>query len=324
MNPLISVCIPNYNCEKFIEKMVSTIQNQTYSNLDILIGDNTSTDQSIAIIQALQAKDQRIRYYQNLQNIGFARNCNRLIEEAKGEYVAIYHSDDMYDKTIIEKQKQFLDQHPEVAAVFTRHVLIDPTDKVIKSAEKCGTDYIIFDQTGYLDSFICDDKNIIVCPTGMFRRSVLLDLKGFDLEIKYIEDVELWVRILENHKIGILNEPLFKYRVHFNQGSQVYKQLDRESLHFSIPYLQEYFKKSPDLQARYQEPMKKMIADDYLELAKNQIILKNKAKLIEYIRVSKKYFIFPFPSKQWLTQHSKWVFIRFFMRLQMLKNRGMI
>ncbi|MCI8778348.1 MAG: glycosyltransferase family 2 protein [Bacilli bacterium] len=101
-NELISIIIPVYNTEDYLDKCLSSIINQTYKNIEIIIIDDGSTDNSKKIIKQYMNKDCRISYYyQNNSGVAIARNSG--IDKAQGDYIAFIDSDDYIDLTFIEK-----------------------------------------------------------------------------------------------------------------------------------------------------------------------------------------------------------------------------
>jgi glycosyltransferase involved in cell wall biosynthesis len=127
--PLVSVCVPVYNGEKYIKKTLETIINQTWRDFELIISDDGSKDNTLAIIQ--EFNDDRIIINRNPVNLGQAGNINKLIELAQGEYIAIYHADDLYEPDILEKEVNFLNKHPEAVAVFAMYDQIDSKDNKI-------------------------------------------------------------------------------------------------------------------------------------------------------------------------------------------------
>lgn len=226
---LISICIPTFNSELYLTETIESIINQTYKNIEIIIGDNASTDRTLDLIRQYSNKDPRVSYYQNDTNIGYSKNCNKLISLSKGDYVAIYHSDDVYDHSIIEKQVSILNLDPSLLGVFTSYTCIDENGSNIENV------YYPIEPTNYLLSVNLDryiriilekGSSCFCCPTSMIRRKIYLELNGYDETKKYIEDQDMWARILLNGNLGIINQKLVKYRIHSAQGSSVY--LNRE------------------------------------------------------------------------------------------------
>lgn len=101
-NPLVSICIPSYNRADLIEETIASALAQTYRNIEVIINDNCSTDNSWALLQHLAAKDTRIRIFQNQSNLGAVRNWQSVMRHARGEYALILWSDDLIKETFIE------------------------------------------------------------------------------------------------------------------------------------------------------------------------------------------------------------------------------
>jgi len=115
---LISILIPVYNREKFIKETVSCAQNQTYENIEIVIVDNQSTDNTWTILKDMAKNDLRIKLFQNRENIGPVRNWKRCIDEAKGKYGKILWSDDLIAHDFLEKTIHFFIDHDDIGFVF--------------------------------------------------------------------------------------------------------------------------------------------------------------------------------------------------------------
>lgn len=98
----VSICIPTYNSVKFLHLMLDSIVEQTYKNIEVIISDNASTDNTVAFAQEYCDK-YKWNFYQNEVNIGAGANFNKLIELTTGDYIAIYHADDVYHPTIVEE-----------------------------------------------------------------------------------------------------------------------------------------------------------------------------------------------------------------------------
>jgi len=104
-SPLVSVCIPVYNREEYIENTVNSVLGQTFQNFEIIIIDDGSTDNSILIIKSIQ--DSRIKLFQNGVNKGVVYSRNRYLEEASGNFIAMLDSDDIWAPNKLEKQLDF-------------------------------------------------------------------------------------------------------------------------------------------------------------------------------------------------------------------------
>ena len=130
--PHVSIGLPVYNGQKYLEEALISILNQSYSDFELIISDNASTDQTQAICYAYMAKDNRIRYYRNDKNLGVAPNYNRVYEVSLGDYFKWADYDDILAPDFLYKSVETLDQNPEVVACFPRVKLIDAQGKFLE------------------------------------------------------------------------------------------------------------------------------------------------------------------------------------------------
>ncbi|GAA4449602.1 glycosyltransferase family 2 protein [Rurimicrobium arvi] len=101
-NPLVSICIPSYNRADLIEETIASALAQTYTNIEVIVNDNCSTDSSWQLLQELAAKDARLRIFQNESNLGAVRNWQSVMKHAQGQYALILWSDDLVKETFVE------------------------------------------------------------------------------------------------------------------------------------------------------------------------------------------------------------------------------
>lgn len=103
LNPLISICIPSFNAEKFIKETIISWQNQSYSNFEIIIQDDCSTDSTFEIVLELTKHDNRIKLFKNQTNLGIGRNWNACYNNSIGEFIVIFNADDLIEPLFLEK-----------------------------------------------------------------------------------------------------------------------------------------------------------------------------------------------------------------------------
>jgi glycosyltransferase involved in cell wall biosynthesis len=212
--PLVSICIPTYNAEKTVVSTFQSILNQTYQNLEIIVVNNASTDNTLALLQ--QFKDPRIKIYTNEENIGGERNWSRCIGLASGEYIAIFHSDDLYMPEMVEKQVQTFHDNPSVGAVFTMANHINERGEIIGEsillpAELKGKGIYYFSE---IFIAILGNLNFLMCPSAMVRNEIYKELAPFNIErFGTSADLDMWLMILKRHPIAILDEKLMCYRI---------------------------------------------------------------------------------------------------------------
>ena len=274
---LVSICIPTYNSEKYLEQTLNSILKQTYNNIEIIIGDNASTDNTHEVIKKFKELDPRIKYYINDYNLGYSKNCNKLISVSNGEFIAIYHSDDIYNLKIVEKQVDILNNNLDLLGVFCSFETINDLGDSIKTKyfPNYTNQYLIkinFDN--YINNILTKGASFFCCPTSMIRKEVYATLNGYDENLKYIEDQDMWARILLSGNLAIINESLIKYRIHDYQGSSIYKIRSIEKRSIPLDHII-HFLEIRALSNKYKELIFKAEAADDIKLAKVAAKTKN-------------------------------------------------
>ncbi|MEM7113413.1 MAG: glycosyltransferase family 2 protein [Chloroflexota bacterium] len=125
MVPRVSLGLPVYNGERYLAKAIEAILGQTYTDFELIISDNASTDRTQAICQAYAQQDGRIRYLRNSHNLGAARNFNIVVEEAQGDYFKWVAHDDLMAPTYLGKCVAILDTQPDVTIAYSGIQVID-------------------------------------------------------------------------------------------------------------------------------------------------------------------------------------------------------
>jgi glycosyltransferase involved in cell wall biosynthesis len=222
--------------ERFVGTALQSILAQTYSNVEIIFIDNGCTDNTYEAARA--AADERVRFVRVMPNMGGYQAMNKAVELARGELIAIYHSDDFYEPNIIEKEVVYLESHPEAGAVFCMEHFIDEHGTIFGGAslpaELRGRDPLTYAD---IFPFLLRQKNILFCcPTFMVRRAVWDAVGPFDADRLDIgSDLDMWIRVVRHCPVGILDERLMRYRVTRKQWSARYKRLRTEpEIHFAI------------------------------------------------------------------------------------------
>jgi glycosyltransferase involved in cell wall biosynthesis len=221
IRPLVRICIPTHNAGKTLRETLVSVLAQTYAPLEVMIIDNASTDDTVEVAESFN--DPRVSVLRNVENIGGERNFTRCIEQSAGAYTAIFHADDVYMPTMVEKQIAFLELHPDAGAVFVNAALIDSKGHKLGNyglgAAHQSKDNL-YDFTSIM-KMILRHSNFLICPSAMVRTSVYRNdiIKWNGDDFKTSADLDVWLRILQKHRIGILPEPLIHYRISLLQGS---------------------------------------------------------------------------------------------------------
>jgi len=292
--PKVSISVPLYNKEKYIGRTISSLLSQTFSDFELIICDNASSDKSLEIVSSFN--DPRIKIFTEKETNWDGSNWNKCVTLSSGKYVALFHADDLYDPQIIEKQVKAFEKYPELGAVFTRAYTIDEKDAVM--GEMFADEALIKSETVNLDaalrSYIETGRGSFICPSATILKSVYDNIGLYRLPegiYKFGNDYDLYFRVLEKYPIKILPEKLVKYRIYPEQDTNrcVKKNLE-PNVFFHIV---RKFKDSPALKKPLDEHLIKMTLDsekkDMYICAFNAIDKKNyqyaKELLIEASRI---------------------------------------
>ncbi len=212
MKNLVSVIIPSYNHEKYIKDCIMSVINQTYQNLEILVMDDKSVDNSASIIKSI--KDPRLRFFCSKVNRGTVRTVNDLMKKCKGKYIAIIGSDDMWESDKIEKQVAYLEQHNNVKAVFTEAEIIDENGHLYDFDESFNEN--IFQNAnitrGSRMRMFFEHGNHLCHSSSLLSSEIVNKIGLYDITYRQLHDYEYWVRLINEYDIYIINEKLVKYR----------------------------------------------------------------------------------------------------------------
>ncbi|MDU1904263.1 MAG: glycosyltransferase family 2 protein [Dysgonomonas sp.] len=215
--PKVSVILPVYNAERYLYDAISSVIGQTFTDWELVIINDGSTDDSHQIISKFT--DNRIHYYQNKNNLGLIKTLNKAISLSCGEYIARMDADDICLSTRFERQVEFLDEHPDYAMCGSWVNVIDEN-----SAEKGKI--LNFTNNEYLQIHLLFSVPF-VHPTVMIRTEVLKD-NLYDETFKHIEDYELWCRIVGKYKVANVPYYLLNYRWHSTNISVLNSQTQKK------------------------------------------------------------------------------------------------
>lgn len=211
--PKVSVVIPTYNHEKYVGECIQSILDQTYQDFEIIITDDGSSDGTVNVIKEFD--DSRIQLYTHAENKGACTAVNNCIRKAVGEYIAVLSSDDAWEPTKLEKQVKYLDDHPEISAVFTKVAFINESSTLIGLADYDR--FYIFDKKNrpryaWLNQFFFKG-NCLCHPSVLIRRKCYDDIGLYDERMANIPDQDMWVRLCFKYEIHIIDEKLVHFRV---------------------------------------------------------------------------------------------------------------
>lgn len=218
--PKVSIIVPVYNGEKYVRESLDSILAQTYSDTEILVLDDASTDGTPAILESYA---DRVRVIRQPQNRGIYANANDGIALAQGDYICVYHADDVYMPAMVEREVEFLDRHPSAGAVFSSMVFIGPSSEEFGQLELPpeirGSRPLDYSQV--LNTLLRYTNHFLMCPTAMVRASVYREVGVYRQDqFRNTSDMEMWLRIAQKYDLGVLDERLLRYR-HFHDSSSL-------------------------------------------------------------------------------------------------------
>ncbi len=199
--PLVSVIIPCYNHEKYLEQSILSVINQTYKSIELIVIDDGSKDNSVEMIKNLQ-KTSDFKFIVQ-ENMGVCKTLNKAIKLSTGKYISILASDDYWDLTKIEKQVNIL-ENSNSEFCFAQAVEFDAKEKKEIFPKEVNLNRI---------NKIIFIKNIVPAGTIFFTRNLYNQLNGFDENLK-MEDWDFVVRSSYLTNFSFIKEPLLYYRSH--------------------------------------------------------------------------------------------------------------
>lgn len=202
INPKVSVVIATYNRAHFIRAAIDSVLAQTFSDYEIVVVDDGSTDTTQEVVKSYGNK---VRYYYQ-RNQGKATAQNYAVAQAKGEYIALLDDDDVWFPNKLEIQMKVLEQDPDLGFVCSESQLTDEKGQLIRHWQKKQTSKETFESLY--------EENFIQHSTVVVRKRFLDMVGGLDTALKTTEDYDLWLRLAKVCKFKYIPMPLVEYRQH--------------------------------------------------------------------------------------------------------------
>ncbi len=235
--PLVSVIMNCYNGERWLREAIGSVYAQTYPHWEIVFWDNASTDGSAEVARAY---DSRLRYFRSEATTSLGAARNRAVAAAKGELLAFLDTDDIWTPTSLERRVELMSQG-DYAACYGGHLSANENGRVVGK-------YIPSYPSGHIFEALLKQWDLSIL-TAMVRTSVLQESGlSFDPTIVASEEYCLFLQLAMDHKVGVLNEVLARYRVH--DRALTNRSIDRWAYE-RVYTLDTICKRRPDLRARY-------------------------------------------------------------------------
>ena len=214
MTPKVSVILANYNEEKYIAEAIESVINQTYTNWELIIVDDASTDRSQEIINRYRDTRIKTEFCKKNQHVAYASNLG--IDMATGEYIAKIDSDDIWEPEKLEKQISFMEEHTEYGVCFSKVNIIDEESE--EANTKFSDIFELFNkvknrsQEEWIKYFL-KNGNCLCNASAVIRKAALQCVGGhYNLAFVGAEDYELWMRLVIKFPIYVMDERLVRYR----------------------------------------------------------------------------------------------------------------
>jgi glycosyltransferase involved in cell wall biosynthesis len=229
--PLLSVTVLNYNYGHYLPTCLNSILGQTFKNFELIIINDTSTDNSLEIIQPYLA-DSRVRLIDHQINKGFVASLIEGSEQSRGKYITVISADDwVVDSQAFEKQVAVMNADPQVAVVFTNYGFYRDEQNFISARNPAPANYI---REG-LDVFKELVHNRFPQHSGTIIRKTAYDaIGGYDANLHYAVDGHMWLGLCHVGKVAYINDVCHAYRIHgtnMSKKKEVVQHSMQEVLH---------------------------------------------------------------------------------------------
>lgn len=231
-SPLVSIICLSYNHEKFVTQALDSVVNQTYKNIELLIADDFSPDNSADVIEKWLLNHPEIHFTRNAVNLGNTKTFNSLFRRAQGEFIIDLAADDILKPDCVANQLQGFRDYQDAGLVYGNMKLIDENDKDL------GYYYPVNDQlsatnppnSGDVYKDIINQKHKICSVTAMMKRSMLDELGGYDETLAF-EDLDIWIRGSRRYSFYFLDKILVTRReLKSSMGSIIFRKNDPRTI----------------------------------------------------------------------------------------------
>lgn len=232
--PKVTVCLPTYNSGEFITQAIDSVLQQTFTDFELIISDDCSTDNTPEVIKSYLQKDSRIRYLKNSKNLGLFANWNQCLESADGEYITIFAQDDVMLPKNLEQKVKILDKYQNIGLVTSSIMVVDANNNHLNwNWANYAEDKFVNGKEWVRN--ILGEANPICCPFVLMRRQVLEKIgRKFNESYAYAADLELWLRIALVADLYFVKEILGYYRWHEGNKTHSFDDFYQVKEHLQI------------------------------------------------------------------------------------------
>jgi glycosyltransferase involved in cell wall biosynthesis len=225
MKPEVSIVVKSYNHAAYVGETIRSVLDQSFQDFEIVVTDDGSTDGTPNVVRGFA--DPRIRLEVFEKNRGISAAMNACIARANGEFIAILNSDDFALPGRLQRQVDFLREHPDIAAAFGLPRTVGEHGEPTANFADFALPFSLPDlsRTTLLRHFFFH-CNFLCAPTAMVRRAVYAKSGSYDRRLTNLQDFDMWVRLCTDHEIHVLPEELTAYRVRAENSNMSAPRLD--------------------------------------------------------------------------------------------------
>jgi len=226
-SPLVSVCIPAFNHEKYVGDAIDSVLSQTMQDFEIVITDDCSTDKTRDVITSYT--DERIRFFTSPRNSGPGAAANNNLLNARGKFIALLASDDIFVPTKLETQVSFLESNPDIGAAFSWMTYVSESGDDFDTP--VSTDHVDIHNRSQAEwlGYLLFSGNPFSAPTAMLRRSLVDTIGLLDSRMLQVQDLDFWIRACLKAQVHIIPERLIRYRIRANSANASANSPDQQA-----------------------------------------------------------------------------------------------
>ena len=274
--PKVSVLMPSFNYAQYLRIAVNSVLSQSYSDLEVIVTDDCSTDGSREVVEECRRADSRVVSVLHDVNRGLARARNTGFAASSGTFVALCDADDVWLPDKLKIQMEYFEREPNTGLVHSDSLIID------KDGNPTGERFSALfhgkhqKTAGSLFEALCL-RNFLCVPTVTMRRQAFIYAGGFPEGLRSLEDWVCWTKISRKYLVSYIDDPLVQYRVHGSGLSNNQRNMARNRVTALRLLMEEY----SDISAKTRAKMLYSLGMSYMEIDESQDAIKAFGKSIE-------------------------------------------
>ncbi|MBE9040224.1 glycosyltransferase [Oscillatoriales cyanobacterium LEGE 11467] len=251
-SPLVSICIPTYNGDRFLKDALSSAFAQTYPNIEVILSDDRSNDRTLEIAESFREHTSINYTVLSHDRSNLAGNWNHCIDRARGDYIKFIFQDDILDADCVEKMLELAERDREIGLVFSPRLFllekgVDRIPSLMQLYRGCRQSHLGWSNLQPIQSGLdlLSDPNLMENPinkigepsTVLIRKAVFDRVGKFDSQFNQFIDLEMWWRILLYYQVGFIDRNLSYFRLHSQQTTRkniTKKLFDLDRLYYKI------------------------------------------------------------------------------------------